>query len=226
MRLQKFIALAGIASRRKAEEIISQGRVTVNDEVKSEMGVIVTDDDIVKVDGKLIELAEEKVYILLNKPAGYVTTSKDQFGRPNVIDLIPEIKERVYPVGRLDYATSGMLILTNDGDYANKMMHPSKNVNKTYEARIKGVPTKPEMERFKTGIEIDGVKTFPASIKIIKNEGSSCIVSIKISQGRNRQIRKMCDEIDHPVISLKRTAIGDIQLRDLKEGEWCYFTID
>jgi 23S rRNA pseudouridine2605 synthase len=226
MRLQKYISQAGVASRRKAEELISQGRVSVNDSVVTEMGTTVADDDKIKVDGKLIKLAENKIYIVLNKPTGYVTTSKDQFGRPSVIDLIPEIKERVFPVGRLDYATSGLLILTNDGDYANKMMHPSKKVNKIYEARIKGVPSKVELERFENGLEIDGQKTLPASIKIIKNEGTSSIVTIKISQGRNRQIRKMCDLIGHPVTSLKRTGIGGLSLGNLPEGKWRYFTID
>ena len=183
MRINKYIALCGVASRRKAEELILAGRVTVNDEVMTELSYKVDEEnDIVKVDDKLIKEENKLVYILLNKPEGYITTVKDQFDRPSVLDLVSDIKERVYPIGRLDYETSGLLLLTNDGDLTYKLTHPKHEVDKTYVARVKGKLTKEEIERFKTGLKIEDYTTAPAKLKVIKydEQRDSSLLEIKI----------------------------------------------
>lgn len=218
-RLQKYMAKCGVASRRKSEEIIYQGRVSVNGKVVKNIIMIDDEIDVVKVDGRKIELEEKKIYIMLNKPVGVITSVKDQFGRKTVTDII-NIKERIYPVGRLDYDTSGLLILTNDGDMAYKLTHPSHEVEKVYAAKIKGIPTIEELDRFKRGLSIEDYVTAPADIKIIKEYENRSLVYITIHEGRNRQVRKMCDAINHPVLELKRIRMGEIELGDLKQGEW------
>jgi 23S rRNA pseudouridine2605 synthase len=222
-RLQKFMARCGVASRRKAEEIILEGRVKVNGQVVT--SIITVDDisDIVEVDGKVIKPEEEKVYIMLNKPTEVITSAADQFGRKTVVDLI-DIKERIFPVGRLDYDTSGLILLTNDGDVAYKMTHPSHEVEKVYHAEIIGVPTEEEMKSFREGLEIEDYITSEADIEILENNFRTSIVEIRIHEGRNRQVRKMCDKIDHPVTKLKRVKIGGLSLGDLKLGEWRYLS--
>ena len=215
MRINKYIALCGVASRRKAEELILAGRVTVNDEVMTELSYKVDEEnDIVKVDDKLIKEENKLVYILLNKPEGYITTVKDQFDRPSVLDLVSDIKERVYPIGRLDYETSGLLLLTNDGDLTYKLTHPKHEVDKTYVARVKGKLTKEEIERFKTGLKIEDYTTAPAKLKVIKydEQRDSSLLEIKIHEGKNRQVRKMCKAINHPVLRLRRSAMGKIKI--------------
>lgn len=226
VRLQKYIAEAGVASRRKAEELIKQGRVSVNGVVVSELGTKVTEADVVEVDEKKISFVEQKVYIALNKPAGYVTTSKDQFGRPAVVDLVKELKIRVFPVGRLDYDTSGLLLLTNDGDITYKITHPKHETKKIYRAELKGVPDETHIEQFENGILIEDSITAPAKLKIIKSFGNRTIVDITIHEGKNRQIRKMCETIGFPVISLKRIEVGSIKLGDLPDGKWRFLTKD
>lgn len=218
-RLQKYMAKCGVASRRKSEEIISQGRVSVNDKIIKEIVMIDEGIDIVKVDGQTISPEEKEVYIILNKPIGIITSVKDQFGRKTVTELV-NIKERVYPVGRLDYDTSGLLILTNDGDMAYKLTHPSHEIEKVYEARIKGIPTMGEIEKFKRGLSIENYTTAPSDIRILMKYENSSLVQITIHEGRNRQVRKMCNAINHPVIELKRIKMGGIELGDLKPGEW------
>jgi len=220
MRLQKYLAQVGIASRRKAEELIRDGMVKVNGNMIIEMGYKVTDRDIIEVNGKIIANTEKKVYILLNKPVGYISTAKDQFGRPSVVELIKGVKERIYPVGRLDYDTSGLIILTNDGEFTYKMTHPKHEIKKVYMAMIQGIPSQEEMKAFENGLKIEDYITAKANIKIIKNEGDKSLVEITIHEGKNRQVRKMCDAIGHPVIKLKRTAIGPLTLGDLMEGHW------
>ena len=216
MRINKYIALCGVASRRKAEELILAGRVTVNDEVMTELSYKVDEEnDIVKVDDKLIKEENKLVYILLNKPEGYITTVKDQFDRPSVLDLVSDIKERVYPIGRLDYETSGLLLLTNDGDLTYKLTHPKHEVDKTYVARVKGKLTKEEIERFKTGLKIEDYTTAPAKLKVIKYD-----------EGKNRQVRKMCKAINHPVLRLRRSAMGKIKIGDCEIGKYRYLTED
>lgn len=220
IRLQKYIADCGVASRRKAEELIKQGRVKVNGTVVNEMGIKVCDKDLVEVDGKVIKPENKKVYILLNKPSGYVTTAKDQFGRPTVLDLLKGVRERVFPVGRLDYETTGLLILTNDGDFTYKITHPKHEIEKTYLATIKGIPTSEEISRFERGLKIEDYITAPAKLRIItKNEGT-CVIEVTIHEGRNRQVRKMCEAIGHPVLSLKRISLGKLTLGNLAEGDW------
>lgn len=218
-RIQKYIARCGITSRRKAEELVLQGKVKVNGKIINDIITIDTESDVVEVDGKVIKPEENKVYIILNKPTGYITSAKDQFGRKTVLDLI-DVKERIFPVGRLDYDTSGLLILTNDGEVANKLMHPSKEIDKVYVAEVEGVPTKEEMERFKRGLKIDDYITAPAKIRLLKQMGKTSVVEVIIHEGRNRQVRKMCSAIGHKVLKLKRIKIGKIELGNLKVGEW------
>ena len=220
IRLQKYLAEAQVASRRKSEEIILAGRVSVNDKIVTELGTKVESEvDIVKVDGKIVEICEKMLYILLNKPEGCVTTVKDQFDRKSVLDYVSNVKERIYPVGRLDYDTSGLLILTNDGELTYKLTHPKHNVDKTYIADVDREPSVEDMKRFESGIIIDGRKTAPAKIKIIK-KGKLTSLEIKIHEGRNRQVRKMCAAINCNVVKLKRIALGNIELGALEKGKY------
>ena len=227
-RLQKFLAEAGVASRRKAEELIVAGRVKVNGVVIKEQGVKIDPrKDKVEFDGKaLSQKAEKKVYLMLHKPEGYVTTSKEQFGRPAVLDLIHGVPERIFPVGRLDYDTSGLLLLTNDGDLTYRLTHPKHDVDKTYIAKLYGVPDDGDLQKFRRGVAIDGRKTSPAKIQIISREKDLrfCTVEIQIHEGRNRQVRKMCDAIHHPVAQLKRIATGELKLGDLPKGKYRFLT--
>lgn len=227
MRLQKYIAHCGIASRRKAETMISEGRVKLNDKVVSEMGIIVDPEkDVVKVDNKTIRQETKKVYIMLNKPIGYVTTLKDEKGRKIITDLIDGVKQRIFPVGRLDADTTGLLLLTNDGDLAYKLTHPSYEVSKRYIAIVEGVPNRFELEKFRNGIMIDRKKTSKASIKIAKKYENESILDIEIHEGRNRQVKKMCDKINHPVKKLKRIAIGNLEIGGLEVGNWRFLEDD
>lgn len=224
MRLQKYLAEAQVASRRKAEEIILQGRVKVNGKTVAELGTKVeSDSDVVTVDGKRVQICEKMIYIMLNKPEGCVTTVKDQFDRKSVLDYVSDVKERVYPVGRLDYDTSGLLILTNDGDLTYKLTHPKHNIEKTYIADVDREPDSNDMERFKNGLIIDGRKTAPAEIEIMK-KGRLISLKIKIHEGRNRQVRKMCAAINCNVVRLKRIAEGNLELGKLEKGKYRYLT--
>ncbi|MDP4090386.1 MAG: pseudouridine synthase [Bacillota bacterium] len=219
-RLQKYMARCGIASRRKCEELIVRGKVMINGVTVTELGAKVTlSTDVVSVDGADIYPEERKVYIALNKPTGYVTSVKDQFNRPTVIDLI-ELSERIYPIGRLDYDTSGLLLLTNDGEIYNKVIHPRGVINKAYIAVIKGILNEMKIKTFKNGVDIGGYVTAQADIKILKQFKDSTEVRITIHEGKNRQIRKMCDKIGNPVVELKRISVGKINLGDLKPGTW------
>ncbi|WP_270940239.1 pseudouridine synthase [Romboutsia lituseburensis] len=227
MRINKYIASCGVASRRKAEEIILQGRVKVNGKTVEELSFSVDENnDIVEIDNEQIGLDEKKVYIVLNKPEGYITTVKDQFDRPSVLDLVKDIKERIYPIGRLDYETSGLLILTNDGDLTYTLTHPKHEVDKTYMAIVKGIPTPEQMKDFESGLYIEDYKTAPAKIKIVKKdeEKNYAICQIKIHEGRNRQVRKMCRAINHPVMRLRRVAMGKITLKETEIGKYRYLT--
>lgn len=227
MRINKYIASCGVASRRKAEEIILQGRVKVNGKTVEELSFSVDEDnDVVEIDNEQIGLDEKKVYIVLNKPEGYITTVKDQFDRPSVLDLVKDIKERIYPIGRLDYETSGLLILTNDGDLTYTLTHPKHEVDKTYMAIVKGIPTPEQMKEFESGLYIEDYKTAPAKIKIVKKdeEKNYAICQIKIHEGRNRQVRKMCRAINHPVMRLRRVAMGKITLKETEIGKYRYLT--
>jgi len=222
-RLQKYMARCGAASRRKSEEMISAGRVTVNGQTVSELGYKVNEGDHVMLDGKPLNPESRKVYIALNKPVGYVSTVKDERGRKTLLDLV-DVPERIYPIGRLDYDTSGLIFLTNDGEIYNKVIHPRGEKNKVYIALVQGILTKEEIDSFEKGLEIDGHLTAPAEIKTRSILGKNAQVEITIHEGRNRQIRKMCEKIGHPVITLKRISIGNIEIEDLPVGKWRYLT--
>ena len=225
VRLQKYLAEAGIASRRKAEELILAGKVQVNGVTVTELGTKVDDKkDEVYYNGKPVKNNERLVYIMLNKPEGFVTTVKDQFDRPTVMDLIKGVKERVVPVGRLDYDTSGLLLLTNDGELTFKLTHPSKKVEKTYMAKLFGKPDEKNIREFRYGVTIDSGVTQPAKLEIVEGLGKYCMCKITITEGKNRQVRKMCDAIKHPVATLKRVATGEVELGDLKKGAFRYLT--
>jgi len=220
-RLQKVIARAGIASRRKAEELISAGEVKVNGIVITEMGLKVDPkQDFIEVCNQPLKDREEvKIYLLLHKPKGYVTTVKDPQGRPTVLDLV-KVPQRIYPVGRLDYDTSGLLILTNDGDLTYALTHPKHEVNKVYQARVKGHPAKNTLDKLRQGILLDDGPAAPAKVKQLKAFRDSTLLEITIHEGRNRQVRRMCDAIGHEVADLKRVTIGSLQLGALQPGEY------
>ncbi|GAA0176833.1 pseudouridine synthase [Clostridium sediminicola] len=220
-RLQKYMAHCGVASRRSSEILILDGRVKVNSHVIKELGFKVNpEQDIVEVDNKRIALEENKLYIALNKPIGYVSTVKDERGRSTILDLV-KVNERIYPIGRLDYNSSGLLLMTNDGEIYNKIIHPRKKIGKIYIAVIRGIPSMEAIEKFKNGIDIGGYITQKAKFEILKKfRNGNTQVKVEITEGKNRQIRKMCKEIGHPVMELKRISIGDIKLNDLKEGNY------
>ena len=223
-RLQKYLASCGIASRRKCEEYILQGKVQVNGKVITELGTkINSDKDIVKYDGKLVKQATKLVYILLNKPIGYVTTAEDQFGRDTVLDLV-KVRERIVPVGRLDMYTSGALILTNDGDFVYKVTHPKHEIEKTYTVTVKGIVTNSEVEQLRNGIRIDDYITKTAKVKILKTDTEKDIsrLEITIHEGKNRQVRKMCESVGRKVLALHRSKIGKIGVKDIELGKWRY----
>ena len=224
LRLQKYLADCGVASRRKCEQFILDGLVEVNGKVVQELGTKVNEKDEVKFKGKVLKPVENKAYILLNKPIGYVTTAKDQFGRDTVLDLV-KVKERIVPVGRLDMYTSGALILTNDGEFINRYTHPKNEIDKTYNVTVSGKITKEEVEKLKNGVELDdGYITKPAKVKILKIDEEKNISRVQsvIHEGKNRQVRRMCESIGKKVLALHRSKIGNIDVKDLKLGEWRY----
>lgn len=224
MRLAKYLAEAGIASRRKAEEFIVQGRVKVNGLLVQEKGYIINPDlDRVEFDGRIIT-REEKVYILLNKPAGYISSVFDPQGRPTVMDLLKDITLRVYPVGRLDFDTEGLLLLSNDGEFTNLMIHPRYEITKTYQALVEGKPDKKSLQMLREGIQlVDGI-TAPAQVNILELYIDKTLLEIKIHEGRKRQVKRMCQAIGHPVISLKRNAFGFLKLQGVALGKYRFLT--
>lgn len=226
VRLQKFMAECGVASRRKCEELILNGQVKVNGTVTNELGTKVDPlKDVIEYNGNKLIFKEDFVYILLNKPIGYVTTVKDQFNRESVLDLV-KINKRLVPVGRLDMYTSGALILTNDGDFVYRVTHPKHEIEKTYTVTIKGIVTNDEINRLQTGIKIENYTTKHAKVKILKidEEKNQSRIEITIHEGKNRQVRKMCEAINHNVIALHRSKIAGIEVKDLEIGKWRYLT--
>lgn len=219
-RLQKVIAQAGIASRRKAEQIILDGKVTVNGKVVKELGVKVSGNDRVEVEGIPLE-REIPVYYLFYKPRGVISSVSDDKGRKVVTDYLPEIKQRVYPIGRLDYDTSGLLLLTNDGEFANLLMHPSNEIDKVYVAKTKGIPTKENLKKLQKGIVLEDGKTAPAKVKLLSfdKKKQTSVIEISIHEGRNRQVRRMLDAIGCPVMKLKRERYGFLTLAGLSAGD-------
>ena len=222
IRLQKYIAKSGVASRRKAEELILEGKIQVNGKTITELGTKVNPEkDIVTYNRRKLKTEEEFVYILLNKPIGYVTTVKDQFGRDSVLDLV-KIKEHLVPVGRLDMYTSGALILTNDGDFVYKVTHPKHEIEKTYTVTIKGIVKNEEVEMLRKGVKIEDYTTKPAKVKILKTDEEKNIsrLEITIHEGKNRQVRKMCETVGHKVLALHRSKIAGIGVKDIPLGKW------
>lgn len=221
MRINKYISHSGIASRRKAEELIKKGLVTLNGQVITELATNIKSGDLVEVEGKPI-YNEEKVYYLLNKPRGVISSVSDDKGRKTVIELLPQVKERIYPVGRLDWDTSGLLILTNDGDFTDKMIHPKNEIDKVYLARVKGIATKENLRPLTRGVIIDGKKTKPARYRIIKTEmdKNRSIVELIIHEGRNHQVKKMFASVGLLVDKLSRTQFGTLDLKGLSSGEF------
>ena len=226
VRLQKFLANSGVASRRKCEELILEGKVSVNGKVVNELGTKINPSvDKVECCGKLIHSSEKKVYILLNKPIGYVTTAKDQFDRDSVLDLV-KVKERIVPVGRLDMYTSGALILTNDGDFVYKVTHPKHEITKTYTVTLRGIIEDDAVEKLRNGVKIEDYITRPAKVRILKTDIEKNIsrLEITIHEGKNRQVRKMCEAIGKKVKALHRSKIGNIEVKNIKIGTWRYLT--
>lgn len=232
-RLQKFLANSGICSRRKAEQAILEGKVKVNGKAVLELGTkIDPEKDKVEFENKLVEKQTKKIYILLNKPIGYVTTVKDQFNRPTIMELLNvkgrHTKAPVVPVGRLDMYTSGALILSNDGDFIFKITHPKHEINKTYQVTLKGIVTENEIENLRNGVDIGDYITKPAKVKIMKIDSEKQIsrIEIQIHEGKNRQVRRMCEAVGKKVLALHRSKIGNIGVKDLKLGEWRYLKPD
>ena len=225
-RLQKYLANCGVASRRKCEEYILQGKVKVNGEVVTELGIKINPEkDIIEFENKPVKENTKHVYILLNKPIGYVTTSDDQFGRDKVLDLV-KVRERIVPVGRLDMYTSGALILTNDGDFVYKITHPKHEINKTYTVTVKGIVQNSEVEQLRQGVKIEDYTTKPAKVKILKTDIEKDIsrLEITIHEGKNRQVRKMCEAVGRKVLALHRSKIGNIGVKDIELGKWRYLS--
>ena len=220
-RLQKVIAQTGYCSRRKAEEYIKQGKVQINGKTVTEMGVKVNFDDDITIEGNALNLKEDKVYYIMNKPRGIITSTSDEKNRKTVIDLVNEQK-RIYPVGRLDYDTTGALLLTNDGELTNLLIHPKNNIEKLYIAKIKGIPTKEELQKLARGVIIDGHKTSRAKVKIkkINKKNNVSLVELIIHEGKNHQVKKMFETIGYEVIKLRRDSFAFLTVDGLKPGEY------
>lgn len=243
VRLQKYLAECGIASRRKSEEFITAGLVKVNGKIVTELGTkIDPEKDKVEVNSKANNIMqiidketeplevkpEKKVYVLLNKPVGYVTTVNDEKGRSTVMELLKDVKEKVVPVGRLDMFTSGLLLFSNDGEFINKVTHPKHETTKTYVVKTRGVPKESDLEKLRNGVKIENYITSPAKVELLLKDNTNNIsrIWIQIHEGRNRQVRKMCEAIGLSVIALKREGVGDLTCEGLNKGEWRYLTED
>lgn len=223
-RLQKIIAAAGLASRRQAEKWIEAGRVTVNGRLATLGDTADMARDEVAVDGKPLAIQGRRTYILLNKPAGYLTSLRDPQGRPLVTDLVREVDARLYPVGRLDFMTEGLLILTNDGDFAQRLAHPRHEVDKTYLVRVRGALTAAAQKRLQEGVNLEDGPTAPARVERVRQSGSHTWFEITIHEGRNRQVRRMCEAVGHPVSRLKRVRLAFLDLKDIPPGKFRHLT--
>lgn len=226
MRLQKYLAECGVASRRKSEELIEQGKVKVNGRIAQIGDKVNPKKDDITVSGKRVVKSRQYTYIILHKPRGFITTMSDEMGRKCVAELVKDVKARVYPVGRLDRDSEGMLLMTNDGEFANAMTHPTKHVPKTYRVTVRPSITDEQITALTTGIMLEGRMTAPAEVRVLTREEGRVVIEIVLYEGRNRQIRKMCDSLGLEVARLKRTAIGSIKLGMLPQGKWRELTED
>lgn len=220
MRINKYIASAGVCSRRKADELIANGNVKINGLIVKEMGCQVEDGDVVEVNGSVINTKHNDVYVAVNKPLGYITSMDDDRDRATVAELVADIPERLFPVGRLDYNTTGLLIMTNDGQLTYTLTHPKHEVYKTYVAKVAGVISDARLAKLRRGVDIGGFVTSPAKVRLIKQMPRYAVVEIKIREGKNRQVRKMFAAVGNKVQELQRTEIGDIKLGRLMEGHY------
>lgn len=223
MRLAKYLANAGIASRRKAETLIADGRVKVNGEQITEQGYKIKPGDKVEFDGTTIQ-SEAKIYILLNKPAGYLSTVQDPYGRPTVRELLDGIAERVYPVGRLDLDTEGLLLLTNDGEFSNKMIHPRYQIGKKYQAWVEGRVENHSLKQLEQGVNLDDGPTCPAEVRVLQRKADMTLLELSIHEGRKRQVKRMCQAVGHKVIKLKRTSFAFLTLQGIELGKYRFLT--
>jgi len=224
-RLQKILSRAGISSRRGAEELIAAGRVAVNGVVVDELGAKADPDrDSITVDGREVGQACDRIYLVLYKPAGYMTTLKDPQGRPLVTDLLKGVRERVYPVGRLDYNTEGLLLLTNDGEWANAMAHPRHEVDKEYNVRVRGKVSAQQLDHLAAGVMLEDGETAPATVAVVRESENNTWVSITIHEGRYRQVRRMCEAVGLTVVRLKRVRYGFLSLKGLRTGEYRFLS--
>jgi 23S rRNA pseudouridine2605 synthase len=225
-RLQKILAQMGIASRRKAEDLIFEGRITVNGRIATIGTKADLSKDHIKVNGKLLIRPEPKVYIIFNKPQNVVTTLYDPEERPTIKDFLKDVKYKVFPVGRLDYDSEGLILLTNDGDFANKVLHPSKKISKTYLVKVKGVPEGKEFDKLRKGVMLEDGRTAPAKVKMIRKTKLNSWLEITIHEGKKRQVRRMLEEVGHPVLKLRRIRIDGIALGDLEMGKYRYLSVE
>ncbi len=220
LRLAKYLAQAGVASRRKAEEFIDQGRIKVNGLIIREQGFIIDEGkDTVEFDDKIV-LPENKVYLLLNKPSGYISSASDPWGRTTVLELVKDVQVRVYPVGRLDYDTRGVLLLSNDGEFTNRMIHPRYNITKIYRALIEGRIHAKQIKHLQDGVNLEDGLTAPATVRLIELGHNTSLIEMEIHEGRNRQVKRMCAAVGHPVIELERTAFAFLNLAGVKSGQY------
>ncbi len=221
MRINKYLSGCGIDSRRKCEKFVVDGRVRVNGKTVTELSTDVKDGDVVEVDGRTVSSATRKVYIMLNKPKGCICSASDEKGRKTVLDLV-KVRERIFPVGRLDYDTEGLLLLTNDGELANKLMHPRNMVKKVYAVRVEGEPSDAELRRLRNGIEYNGIKYSPAQVRVLNSENNETKLEITVTEGKNHEIKNMIESLGRRVMFLKRSEIAGIRLGGLSRGEWRY----
>lgn len=221
MRINKYLSGCGLDSRRKCEKLVTDGRVKVNGKTITDLATDVKDGDTVEVNGKYVNLSERKVYIMLNKPKGCVCTASDEKGRKTVLDFV-KIKERIFPVGRLDYDTEGLLLLTNDGELAYTITHPKNMIKKVYSVRVEGEPSDSELKRLRSGIEYNGIRYAPARVAVIEKDEKQTKLEITITEGKNHEIKNMIESLGRRVLFLKRTEIAGIRLGGLSRGEWRY----
>lgn len=225
-RLQKYLSECSVASRRKSEELIREGKVKINGRIAEIGDKVIPGKDIVTVNGKKVSAVKDKYYIMLNKPRGYVTTMSDELGRKCVAELVSDVGAVVYPVGRLDRDSEGLLLMTNDGEFANSVMHPRKHVPKTYRVTVRSNINDSQVERLENGILLDGKMTLPSEVHILEKSAERSVFEITIYEGRNRQIRKMCEDVSLEVIRLKRNSVGPVKLGMLQPGKWRELTDD